>query len=278
MYLNLRIGRASFVFLGMVGMALVMLWSLSAHVPAMGGPEASSFEAKALENRVYDLRTEQAVRSRREEILRAELAAIDGEEPTEESRAVRDELVALLLDRRRAEEEIASSYRQLWEAQGYAERASRISASKSRERVAFDWPVEPELGISAHYDDPAYKARFGFAHKAIDIPVEQGSVVRSVADGVIEKITDQGLGFNSIVVRHRGGYASMYGHVSSFLVKEGDEVFSGDPIALSGGTPGTPGAGRMTTGAHLHLEMFKDGSHVDPLPLLPEWSRSTDLD
>ena len=245
-------------------------WATYDPGPAVGGDDVPARSAREIESRVYDLRAEQLVRSRREEILRAELAALDGEEPTDEFRATRDELLGLLLDGRRAEEEIAGSYRQLWEAQGYAERASRISASRGHERVSFDWPVEPALGISAHYDDPAYKARFGFAHKAIDIPVEQGSVVRSVADGVVEKVVDQGLGFNSIVVRHAGGYASMYGHVSKFLVQEGDAVSVGDPIALSGGTPGTPGAGRMTTGAHLHLELFKDGEHVDPLPALPE--------
>lgn len=243
-------------------------WSLSHDAPAVGGDEPSTVAARAIEERVYDLRTEQVVRSRREDILRAQLAALDEERPTDELRATRDELLELLLDRRRAEEEIAASYRELWDAQGYAERASR--ASSSRERVSFEWPVEPTLGISAHYDDPGYKARFGFAHKAIDIPVLQGSVVRSVADGVVEKVIDQGLGFNSIVIRHGGGYASMYGHVSAFLVSEGDAVSAGDAIARSGGTPGTAGAGRMTTGAHLHLEFFKDGNHIDPLPLLPE--------
>ncbi len=266
MYLNLKTDALLMtVACAIAGVA----WATYDPGPAMGGDDASAWNARAIESRVYDLRAEQVVRSRREEILRAELAALDEEEPTDELRATRDELLALLLDGRRAEEEIAASYRQLWEAQGYAERASRISASRGHERVTFDWPVEPELGISAHYDEPSYRARFGFAHKAIDIPVEQGSVVRSVADGVVEKVTDQGLGFNSIVVRHGGGYASMYGHVSKFLVKEGDEVSAGDPIALSGGIPGTPGAGKMTTGAHLHLEMFKDGEHVDPLPLLP---------
>lgn len=270
MYLNLKTGRPGLT-LAIIAAAVVgtCAWSLSQSTPAVGGEEQDAWDARALEAHMGDLREEQLVRSRREEILRAQLDALDEEDPTDELRAARDELVELLMDRRRAEEEIAQSLRQLWTAQGYAQRASISAASHGRENVAFDWPVEPDLGISAHYDDPGYRARFGFAHKAIDIPVMQGSTVRSIADGVVEKITDQGLGFNSIVVRHRGGYASMYGHVSAFLVQEGDEVSMGDAIALSGGIPGTPGAGRMTTGAHLHLELFRDGEHVDPLPLLP---------
>ncbi len=269
MYLNLKTEWPIAMLL--MGIVLFCVWSVLQSAPAVGGPEQDAWDTRALESHMGDLRAEQIVRSRREEILRAQLEAIDDEEElTEELRATRDELVALLIDRRRAEEEIASSLRQLWTAQGYAQRASEFSSSYGRENVTFDWPVEPTLGISAHFDDAAYRARFGFAHKAIDIPVLQGSVVRSIADGVVENITDQGFGFNSIVIRHRGGYASMYGHVSAFLVEEGDDVSIGDAIALSGGTPGTAGAGRMTTGAHLHLELFKGGEHVDPLPLLPE--------
>lgn len=269
MYLNLKTDRPARYVLCM-GLAVfgACAWSLTASVPAMGGTEPPSASAHALESRLLDLRSEQIVRARREEILRSQLAAFDEGELSDDMRAARDELLALLLDRRRAEEEIGASIRELWDARGYAQRASRRPHGSSR--VTFDWPVEPALGISARFADDGYKARFGFAHNAIDIPVNQGTVVRSVADGVVEKISDQGMGFNSIVVRHGGGYATLYGHVTEFLVSEGDEVAMGDAIAKSGGMPGTKGAGRMTTGPHLHLEFFKDGSHIDPLPLLPK--------
>lgn len=269
MYLNLKTDRPEFLaWVGIASVASACAWSLAYAAPAMGGESPTDARGShAIESRLATLRAEQVVRSRREEILRAELAAIDDAEPTDELRAMRDSLLELLMDGRRAEDEIASSLRQLWDAQGYAVRASR--ASHGQQRVTFDWPVEPLLGVSAHFDDPGYRARFGFAHNAIDIPVDQGSTVRSVADGVVEKVSDKGMGFNSIVVRHAGGYATLYGHVTTFLVSEGDEVRMGDPIALSGGMPGTPGAGNITTGPHLHLEVLKDGVHVDPLPLLP---------
>lgn len=268
MYLNLKTDRPDVLATLLASVVVsVCAWAVGVDAAPIGG-EGPSVGARAIEDRLHELRTEQIVLSRREEILRASLAALDDAEPTDELRVTRERLLALLLDRRRAEEEIAASLRELWDAQGYAERASR--ASRSRERVTFDWPVEPALGISARFDDPGYRARFGFSHRAIDIPVAQGSVVRSVADGVVEKISDKGMGFNSIVVRHGDGYATLYGHVSEFLVQEGDEVSMGDPIARSGGTPGTPGAGAVTTGAHLHLELLKDGEHVDPLSVLPE--------
>lgn len=268
MYLNLKTDRpGALLLLGASVVAAAWTWAVSVGAQPVGGQAPSTQNARELEGRLHDLRAEQIVRARREEILRAQLRALDEAEPTDELRAVRDELLALLLDGRRAEEEIAASLRELWDAQGYAQRASRRPHGNAR--VTFDWPVEPALGVSAQFDDPGYRARFGFPHRAIDIPVNQGSVVVSVADGVVEKVSDQGYGFNSIVIRHGGGYASLYGHVTEFLVAEGDEVDMGDPIARSGGMPGTKGAGKITTGPHVHLEMLRDGEHVDPLPLLP---------
>jgi murein DD-endopeptidase MepM/ murein hydrolase activator NlpD len=60
------------------------------------------------------------------------------------------------------------------------------------------------------------------------------------------------------------------------LVPPGTLVKKGDIIARSGGTPGTWGAGQMTTGAHLHFEMFKDGQHINPRRLLPNMYASAE--
>lgn len=258
---------------GSVLLCVLVMPGVMGEAFAVGGDvPGSAADVRVIEHRLMDLRSKQPIQARRIALLREQLAVLDAAIDADpravgEYRVVRDDLLALLLDTRRAEEEIAEALRELWSAQGFAERASR--RAHGNERVTFDWPVEPARGISAHFDDTAYRARFGFAHNAIDIPVDQGSVVRSVADGVVEKVSDQGYGFNSIVIRHRGGYASLYGHVTEFLVHEGDDVSMGDIIARSGGMPGTKGAGLITTGPHLHLELLHDGTHIDPLPLLP---------
>ncbi len=270
MYLSLKTNSPVRLMAALlVGVMSLCVWVMSVDALAVGGDEENDVDVRAVEDRLYDLRTEQAVRARRVEILRAQFDALDRAGDTEELRDARDRLTELLLDSRLAEEEILSSLHELFDAQAIAQRASRHAHDD--EDVTFDWPVEPTLGISAHFDEAAYRARFGFAHKAIDIPVLHGSMVASIADGVVEKVSDQGYGFNSIVIRHAGGYASLYGHVSAFLVSEGDEVEKGDAIAKSGGTPGTKGAGKITTGAHLHLEVLQNGTHINPLPLLPAY-------
>lgn len=131
------------------------------------------------------------------------------------------------------------------------------------------WPVSPSRGISAYFHDAGYAKVMGMVHQAIDIPILQGTALRAPADGVVYKTRDNGFGYSYIILAHAGGFMSLYGHVSDIRVKEGQVVMRGETIGLSGGTPGTKGAGAMTTGAHLHFELFKGGKHVDPLDFLP---------
>ncbi len=131
------------------------------------------------------------------------------------------------------------------------------------------WPVSPARGITAYFQDSGYKVRFGVAHYAIDLRLPQGSRVGAAAPGIVYKTRDNGKGYSYITIAHAGGLATSYGHISKILVEEGDLVQAGDLLGLSGGIPGTAGAGYMTTGAHLHFEVIDDGTHVDPLDYLP---------
>jgi len=133
----------------------------------------------------------------------------------------------------------------------------------------FAWPVDPDRGISAVFRDPGYVGVFGVQHNAVDIPEYQGSPIRAAADGVVYTARDNGYGYSYIILAHADGFTTAYGHVSSILVDEGQTVPKGSIIALSGGMPGTLGAGYMTTGPHLHFEMRLSGSFVDPLNYLP---------
>jgi len=132
----------------------------------------------------------------------------------------------------------------------------------------FVWPVNGP--VTAGYLDAAYVTVFGVPHRAVDIAVPQATAIRAISDGIVFAVKDGGArGYSYVLIAHRNGYASLYGHVSSSLVAKGDIVNAGQIIALSGGKPGTHGAGPMTTGAHVHLEITKDGAHIDPQTVLP---------
>lgn len=131
------------------------------------------------------------------------------------------------------------------------------------------WPVDPSRGISAYFHDESYKKYFGVPHEAIDIRAYQESPIYAPADGIVYKVRDNGYGYSYLIIAHSDNLLTVYGHVYEFLVEEGDMVLQGQPIAKSGGMPGTLGAGTMTTGPHLHFEVYDNGVHVNPLDYLP---------
>ncbi len=138
----------------------------------------------------------------------------------------------------------------------------------------FIWPVHGP--VSAEFRSLSYQRLFGVPHNAMDIAVPQYTAVRAVADGIVYTTRDGGQhGYSYMLIGH-GNYASLYGHLYQMLVPPGTLVKKGDIIARSGGTPGTWGAGQMTTGAHLHFEMFKDGQHINPRRLLPNMYASAE--
>ena len=64
---------------------------------------------------------------------------------------------------------------------------------------------------------------------------------------------------NTIQIQHEGGIISIYKHNEKLLKNVGDKVTAGSPIALVGGT------GSLSTGEHLHFELWHNGEAVDPV-------------
>ena len=127
------------------------------------------------------------------------------------------------------------------------------------------WPVRPSRGLSAYFVDAGYRRAFGVEHYAIDVPIPQKTPVLAPANGLVVKMRDMDTGYNYIAVAHEKGVMTVVGHIFESMVDVGDFVHVGDVLGLSGGVPGTRGAGYRTTGAHLHFEVWQDGVRVNPL-------------
>lgn len=184
---------------------------------------------------------------------------------TKQSQETFEELLAQAqLEQKQADAEIFSIERQA------REKLQELGDKALLDSIAtLSWPVKSSKGISAYFHDPTYLFRKYFEHPAVDIRVSQGSPVYAAADGYVSRAKNGGLGYSYIMIIHNDELSSVYGHVSRIDVSEEQFVRRGDQIGLSGGMPGTAGAGRLTTGPHLHFEVRQNGIPVNPLDYLP---------
>lgn len=121
--------------------------------------------------------------------------------------------------------------------------------------VPFTSEVTSPFGMRIH---PIKKiARF---HNGIDIAAAgiNGKPVSSFADGQITYSGFIGGYGQTVIISHSEGYESLYAHLSSLAVKEGQEVKAGETVGAVGSTG-------LSTGPHLHFTVKKDGTAIDPM-------------
>ncbi len=98
------------------------------------------------------------------------------------------------------------------------------------------------------------------AHKGVDFRAGTGTPIPSAGAGtVVTKAYGKGYG-NYVKIRHNGSYQTLYAHMSRFAknIKVGSKVKQGQIIGYVGSTG-------YSTGPHLHYEIIKNGSHVNPM-------------
>ncbi|MDP3736104.1 MAG: LysM peptidoglycan-binding domain-containing M23 family metallopeptidase [Hyphomonadaceae bacterium] len=121
----------------------------------------------------------------------------------------------------------------------------------------FIWPVSGTVlrGFGSGGD--------GQRNDGVNIGVPEGTKVKAAADGEVVYAGDELVGFgNLVLIRHIGGWVSAYAHSESLLVKEGDTVQQGQPIATAGATGNA-------SSPQVHFELRKGKQPVDPAEHLP---------
>jgi hypothetical protein len=103
------------------------------------------------------------------------------------------------------------------------------------------------------------------AHTGIDLAMNVGTELRSLQDGVVEKVLHlkNNIG-DGVLIKFEDGTTGIYGHMSKVSVTEGQQINAGDLIGLSGNSGNS-------TGPHLHFGL-KDtnGEFVDPSPIIEQ--------
>jgi murein DD-endopeptidase MepM/ murein hydrolase activator NlpD len=118
-----------------------------------------------------------------------------------------------------------------------------------------DWSAWPALGtITAPFGD-------GRGHPGVDIGMLRSLDVRAAQPGRVLAVGEttgfEGYG-NIVEVAVGQGYVALYAHLAAWRVRIGEEVFAGQRL-------GTAGCTGWCTGTHLHFELRRDGTPVDPL-------------
>ncbi|MBE50524.1 MAG: hypothetical protein CMP51_02410 [Flavobacteriales bacterium] len=96
------------------------------------------------------------------------------------------------------------------------------------------------------------------SHFGIDIVSKKGSLINAIQNGRVVFSDWTKNGGLTVCVLHEEGYFSVYKHNSKLLKETGDFVKSGEPISVIGNT------GSLSSGAHLHFELWKNGESVNP--------------
>ena len=144
-----------------------------------------------------------------------------------------------------------------------------LSTYKAKEGTTFS-PTETTAPIVKPVSG-SYTSYFGYRtnpitgnntfHTGIDIAAAQGTKIKAAYPGKVRKTGEDSRSGKYIYLTHSNGFETLYCHCSKILAEEGAVIRQGETVALVGSTG-------WSTGPHLHFEVHKNGTRLDPLPIL----------
>ena len=100
-------------------------------------------------------------------------------------------------------------------------------------------------------------------HTGIDFELPEGSDVVATADGVVVHARYDGNWGNHVLIKHGDNFSTRYSHLAAAIVKQGDKIAKGDVV-------GHVGNSGLSKAPHLHYEILKNGTKVNPKDYLPK--------
>ncbi|MEA2064447.1 MAG: M23 family metallopeptidase [Gemmatimonadota bacterium] len=137
----------------------------------------------------------------------------------------------------------------------YSPAGGTLAAGSKRVGVPSGRPMDEKSFISRNFNPEIF-------HFGVDFALKKGTPVKVTAGGeVVAAERNENFGLY-VIVKHRSGYSTMYGHNDKLMVKKADRVKQGDIIAYSGNTG-------KSSGPHLHYAIFDEKNNpIDPTPYL----------
>jgi murein DD-endopeptidase MepM/ murein hydrolase activator NlpD len=142
----------------------------------------------------------------------------------------------------------------------YFEKRSVVFYNTLKE-IPIGYPYDGVRSSDYGYRRNPFGGISGEFHSGIDLKGPIGDPIYATGNGIVERCDWYGGYGNAVVINHKEGYQSLFGHLSRVNVVQGQEVKAGDVIGFLGST------GR-STGPHLHYEIRKDGQDISPEPFL----------
>ena len=142
---------------------------------------------------------------------------------------------------------------------------SAFNQNQSQETITLNVALvslTTEKGVRVPLDNFTVTQGYSNFHRGIDLDGNLGDPVYPIMNGRVEGVFYSRFSYgNHLIINHGSGFKSLYAHLAKIVVKPGQEVDKNTVL-------GTVGSTGWSTGPHLHLEVYDNGSTFNPLTIL----------